>query len=880
MSWLPHPWRRLRALFGRKRFESDMAEEMAAHLAMQAAANRAAGMHPEEARFAARRQFGHLDGIKETVRDQRGWVALEQVAKEVRFAARALSKSSGFTAVAVLLLALGLGANIAFFSVFKAQVLAPFPYPEAGRVVQLWRTNGTPLETNPWSGPDFFDVSDQCASLSDCGAYRPVHFTLGGDAPVPLQGVACMPGVLRALGVQPVLGRWFAAEDDRPGTPPVVILSYGCWTQHLGANPALVGRNIRLDGQDCTVVGVMPANFEFYCPWTDARAVDLWVPLRLARGGDRGNHGLLAVGRLKPGATVDRTNAELRVLSARLAAAYPATNFRKRFYARPLPVELAGRALLRYGLIVSAVGLVLLVACANLAIMFLARGAGRQAEFAVRLALGASRWKLVRLALAESFVISLGGGAAGLLLAWNAAGILPRLFPPLSTHAVAIQLDHSVLAWSCLLVLGATLAAGLPPALTAAKTQVVETIKQGGFTQAGSRTRHRLLRHLVGTQIAIALILVNTALLLTADYRAALAVSDPLSSEFVLSAQITVKGDRYSAGAARAAVWERLVDRTRTLPGVTAAGVTTKLPLRGGYNRTVLVDGETYEVRVPRPDVEESWISPGYFAAMGIRQVQGRPLEPGDAQGDPPGIVVNRTLAEHYWSGRDPLGRRILSDSPRPEPIGRVVGVVDDVRQWDIGLAAQPEMYFPYARNPRNEAFLIVRSAFDARRMVPALRHELAALDADLALADPITMAEIVSEEAGGRHTLLVLTNFFMAAALVMTAIGIYGTLSFQLRQRTREIGVRLALGAPARDIVALVLRQTVPWLVTGAAVGVVISVAIAGALRTFFADLSLLNPSYYLAGCGALSGILAVACWLPARRAMKVDPVVALRAE
>ncbi len=799
---------------------------------------------------------------------------------DLKLAFRLLARSPGFTIVAGLLLALGIGANTAFFSVFKAHALAPFPYPDANRIVQLWRTNSTELETNPWSAPDFLDVQARSTTLAASGAYRPVRFTLGGEKPEPLQGIACMPGVFRALAMPPVLGRWFTDDEDQPGAAPVVILSHACWAQRLGADPTLVGRTIRLDGQNYTVTGVMPANFEFYCPWTRARAIDLWVPLRLTRdGAARGSHGLLAVGRLKPDVTLAAAKAELRVLSNQLTAAYPETNFRKWFFPRPLAAELAAGAMLRYGLIVAPLALVLIAASANVGIMFLARGAGRQTEFAVRLALGATHWDLIRLALVESLVVSLLGSAAGLWLAWQAIDVLPRLFPAFNTHAVAIQFDGAALGWSLALALASALAAGLPPALTAARTEVSATIKQGGPTQTGSRTRHRFLRHLVSSQIAIVLILVNTAFLMLLSYRAALAASDPLSSEFVLAAQITVKGERYPGGPARAALWERLEARVRTLPGVSAAAMTTKLPLRGGNNGTVLVDGETYDPKARRPNVEMSWISPDYFRAMGVAQLKGRSLELRDA-GNPQGVVVNRALVEHYWPGQDPLGQRIRGDNARAEVFGLVVGVVENVRQWDVGIPALPEMYFLYRRNTQPEAFLVVRSAFDAHRIVPALRRELAALDTDLALSEPATMAEIVSTEAAARRTILQLTNFFMVVTVVLTVVGIYGTLSFQTQQRTREIGVRLALGAAARDIVGLVLRQTTPWLVGGVLVGTLLSIGIAVTLRAFLADLTIVNPAYYFVGVAAIGLVLVVACWLPARRATRINPVDALRAE
>ncbi len=871
---------KLRSLLSRSQLETDMAAEMQAHVEMQEAAHRAAGLSSQEAHYAARRQFGHLDGIKETVRDQRCWVWLEALSKDLLLACRTLRKSPGFTAVAVSLLALGIGANSALFSLFKAHALAPFPYPDSGRVVQLWRAHESTLEANPWSAPDFLDVHHQCASLAESGAYRTERFNLGGENPELLLGVACTTGVLRALGVQPGLGRWFADSDEQPGAPLVAILSHACWTRHFGANPGLVGRSIRLNAQNYTVVGVMPAEFEFYSPHTGSQAIELWVPLQLTPlGRSRDDNWLQAVGRLKDGVTVEAANAELRLVARRLAAAFPDTNFGKWFYARPLPMELALREAFGYGPVAAAVWLALIVACANLAIMFLARGAGRQTEYGVRLALGATRWRLVRLALAESLVVSLLGGAASLLLAWNSFGLLAVLFPPTGNHGGAVQLDPAIIGYSLLLALFASLAAGLPPAWTAAKIQVVDTIKQGGLTQAGARTRHRFLRHLVSTQVAIALLLINLTFLLLASYRAALASNERFASEFVLSAGITAQGETYAAGDARSTFWQRLVQRVQTLPGVTAAGMTTKLPLRGGMNTEILADGETFDPKIGRPTIEMSYALPGYFSAMGIRQLRGRTFEDADARNETLGVVVNRALADHYWPNQDPLGQHIRGNTPQPWFTAHIVGVVDNVRQWAV-RPALPEVYFPYAWSPQSTGYLIVRSAFDARRMVPALRHELAALDPDLALAEPMTMAEVVSEAARNRRTLLVLTQFFMAATLLMATVGIYGTLAFQTRQRTREIGVRLALGASRPDIVRLVLKQATPWVVGGGATGMLISIAIAFLLRSVFSDVSLLNPAYFLGGFATLGAATALACWLPARRAAKINPIEALRAE
>ncbi|MFT3869423.1 MAG: ABC transporter permease [Nibricoccus sp.] len=799
---------------------------------------------------------------------------------DLRFALRQITKSPGFSAVAIILLALGIGANTAFFSVFKAQVMSLFPYPEVDRVVQLWRTNSTQLESNPWALPDFLDVRAQSTSFAEIGLYMPNRFNLGGEHSQVLQGVNCTPGVLRALGMQPALGRWFAEEDDEPGKPSIAVLSHACWIKNFGGDPAIVGRSIRLNAENYTVAGVMPAAFEFYCPWTGSTPIDLWTPLK-KHSGSRGDHMYLAVGRLKSGVALEEANAEMKVISDRLGAQHPDTNYKKWFFGRPLRVELAARSMIFYSFVITAVVLVLIVASANVAIMFLARGAGRQVEYAVRLALGATRVQLVRLALTESLVYALLGSVVGVGLAWNFCSLLTVLFPPETTHAAAIQVDPTVLGFSMLLALVTSLVAGLPPAFTAARTQVVDTIKQGGLAQTTSRLRHRFLQHLVSSQIAVALLLANTTLLLLVSYRSAIVANHELSSESVLTAGIILNPSRYQDPEKRVALWNRLIERIKTLPSVTAVGMTTKLPLHGGYNSSILVDGETFDPKIRRPIVETSNVSPGYFQAMGIALLQGRTFDMAtDAMRESLGVVINRTLANTYWPGKDPIGQRIRGDSPTPWFTATVVGVVEDVRQWQISRPALCEVYFPYGFDTRNVEHLVVRSAFDAHQMVPMIRRELALVDSDLALLEPQTMSELVERAGTPFKSILSILGFFMVATLVMAAIGIYGTLAFQTQQRTREIGVRAALGAVDRDIVALVLRQTTPWVVGGFTVGLLLSLAVGMLLRKAFSDVGLLNPLYFFAGAAVLAVVFAVACWLPALRAMRVNPIEALRTE
>jgi putative ABC transport system permease protein len=800
---------------------------------------------------------------------------------DVRQAARSLCRNPGFALAGILLLAVGMGANVALFSLFEARVLKPFPYPHPERVVQLWRTHHRALEANPWSSPDYADIHAQCSSLSESGAFHAERFNLGGDRPRVLQGIACTPGVLRALGVQPALGRGFNEDDTSPGRPRAAILSHACWTGLFGADPGVVGRPVRLDAEECRVVGVMPASFEFYSPVTGAAPVDLWVPLAIDPGArSRDDNWLQVVGRLKAGVTTGQANAQLALIASRLERAFPDTNDGKGFIVRSLPAEMALRDAPVYAPTMAAVWLALLAACANLAILFLARGSRRQAEYGLRLALGASRGHALRLALAESLLLALGGAAAGLVLAAALLGALSALLLPSSTHGAVARLDVAVAGYALLLALVASLAAGLPPAWTAAQADLLTTLKRGGGGQASARTRHRFLRRLVSAQIGAALLLVNTAFLLLAGYRAAASANQALSSGHVLSAGLTLSGPGYADGAARLALWERLLERIRALPGVTAAGMTTQLPLRGGWNTEILADGETFDPAAARPPVEATYVSPGYMAAMGLALLEGRAPGEADGRGAVAGVVVNRALAERCWPREDPIGRRLRGNTAPPWFTARVVGVIEDVRQLEVGEPALPEIYFPDGWAPPADGYIVIRSAFDGRRMIPAVRAELAALDPNLALAAPETMAEVVAGAGHGRRTLVLLTQALMSVTLLLASVGLFGTLAFQAQERTREIGVRLALGASETDIARLVLGQAVPSVAAGAAGGILSTIGAAYLLRSFLQDVRWISVPYALAGLAILGAAIAFASWLPAQRAARLDPTVSLRSE
>jgi predicted permease len=797
--------------------------------------------------------------------------------QDIRYGSRRLRKSPGFTAVAVITLALGIGASAAIFSAIKALLLDPLPYPNSDRIVHVWSSE----PRQPLSVPDFLDIREQDKSFAEIGAYLPQRFNLGGDNPESLYGVSCTAGVLRTLGVQPVLGRWPDETDEQPGASPVVVISHGLWLRSFAGDPGVVGRTIRLNGQRVTVVGIMPASFEFQSPWYDGHEYELWAPLVLDRNGSsRSNHFLAGIGRLKPGVTLETAAAELKAIGARLAEAYPESNQHKPFLIRSLLEQMTLGPATGLWTLMGAVALVLLVACANVASMLLARGARRQAEFGVRIALGATRGQVIRLLLSESALLAALAGTAGVLLAVWYTALLQTLVPVPQGRAAAIQIDVAVLLFSVAVASFTALVFGLPPAFTAAGTAIADTLREGARSQTGSPMHHRFLRGLVVAQIAVGLVLANGAVLLSVSYLNVLRANRNLDTEYVLSSEIWLRGDSYQQNDARIRLWNRLIERVQALAGVKSAAVTSKLPLEGGNNGSFLVDDEVYDPAIARPLVERSYVSPGYFTAMGLPLLRGRVLDTDDARGTSINVVVNRALAERYWPGRESVGRRIRPDDAQPAYTAHVVGVVDNVRQWGSEYPAQPEVYAPLEVGMRQRAFLVTRTTTDAHGFTPLLRRELAAIDRDLPLANVRTMKEVVGASTRSRRVQSLLIDVFMITALALAAVGIYGTLSYQVLQRTREIGVRLAFGATRGDVLALVFRQIGPWVMAGLGIGLVATLGLSFLLRSLVYGINPLSPLSLLVGLGLAAGSAGLACLPPAGRAAKVDPMVALRYE
>ena len=883
-------WRRLRSLGQRRAMKREIDEELRLHLELRTAENIAAGMSPEEAARDARRRFGNLQSIREECREVRGASFGEATWQDIRFGLRMLRKNPGFTTVAVLTLALGIGANTTIFSVFKTLIFDSLPYPDPDRIVQVWAVPSSyELRDHvPVGVPDYLDLRAQCHSFAEICAYNSWQCALGGDPPEMIHGVRCTASLGHVLGMRPALGRWFTEDEEKPDAQPVAVLTHALWERRFGADPKVIGQKIRLtDGygldDDFIVVGVLPPGMDF----SPIHAGDVFFPLCLNRQQNtRRSTGIVYVlARLGPGVMMQAASSELTALGAQLARADPSPNWRFTFRLVPLKQQLVGGMTVALMLMQGAVLLVLGLACANVAGMLLARAARRQTEIAVRVALGAGRWHVLRLMLAESFAISLLAVALGLLLAVWGMDVLARLAPGEILIRGRFHVDGPVLIFAMGLAMLTTVLAGLPPTLVAVKTDVLGALKEGGPQQAGSRARLRQFRWLVISQVALSLVLINVALLLTVSYRKVAQDSRAFITDQVVTGDINMLGhSAYNKIEARVALRDRLIESLRALPGVKAVGTTDRLPFQGSREYPILADAEAYDPKTSRLRVSISCVTTGYFDAAGVAILEGRMVTAADAVATPQGILINRTLARHYWGEGNPIGKSLRNNQPKPPPTltWQVVGVVEDVRQSNAEKPARPEIYLfnPADVEDEHEFGIVVRANGDSHRLVPAIRQVMARLDPSLALDDARTMTEVFDDSTRIRRFQMLLIDVFMAVALLLTAVGIYGSMAFYVAARTREIGLRMALGATLGDVVGLIVSQVAVWLAVGVAIGVGLALGAGVVLRSMFYQTSPLSPFCLAGSLGVVALAALVACWLPARRAASINPMQALRNE
>jgi putative ABC transport system permease protein len=793
--------------------------------------------------------------------------------QDIRLGLRMLARNPGVTALATIALALGIGGNTAVFSVVNAVLLKPLPVANPDRLVWIWANSPSRNLNFAFAAYSTYDAwKSGSQGFESMSAYSPGSATLLiGHDPERVDILRVNASFFPMLGVSPVVGRNFLPAEDQAGAPKVAILEYGLWERRLGSDRNIIGRAINLDGESVTVSGVLPRGFAF-----PARPADIYVPI--ARSTARGAGGKLSVGtyaRLKPGVPIDRAQAEIDAVSRRLEAAYPDMKGRgaRVWRVRDFIVRDVRLSLL---VLLGAVGLVLLIACANVANLLLVRASVRQREIALRTALGAGRWRILRQLLTESVILGILGGAAGLALGYAGITILPRYAPDPMPFLKQASLDGPVLAFAIAMAVLTGILFGLAPAIAAFRTRVYETLKQGSLAAGESRARNRFRGALVVVEVALALLLSIGATLMMRTLLRIQATRLGFDAEGVLTASISLPGPKYPKPAQRIEFYQRVLERLGAMPGAQAASMVSLIPLAGSNTGMNLqIEGQP----APRPeDTPIFWqriIDPGYFRVMRIPLLRGREFTEQDA-GAPLVAIINETMARHYWPNADPLGKRFGGG----QRWYTIVGIVGDVKFTSLTKEADPEFYEPYRQTPQAQMVLTVRTAYDPERLVPALRQAVLQTDPTQPVSKVTTMARNVSNATGTPRLAAGLFAVFGTVALLLAAVGIYGVISFSVSRRTREIGVRIALGAGSHDVLRMVVGQAATLAVIGVAAGIGAALALTRLIQGMLFGVSAMDPVAYLAVSALLIAVAALAAYVPARRAARVSPSVALRYE
>ncbi len=801
--------------------------------------------------------------------------------QDLRFAARSLAKSPGFALAAVLTLALGIGANTAVFSLVRGVLLRPLPFPRPERLVAVHEANleksTEPMTASP---PNFLDWQAQNRVFSALGAYTAIDVALAdGGEPEQLRATAATPGFFAALGVAPLHGRTFTNAETVPGRDRVAVLSHALWTRRLGADRDRIGRTVRLNGETYLTVGVMPPGFRF--PESDA---DLWIPLVFGPdiGTQRGAHYLEVVGRLADGTTVAGARTEMDGIAGRLRAQYRSTNEGYGAAVIPLREDLVGPIRPTLTVLLGAVGFVTLLACANVANLLLIRASRRGPEMAIRTALGAGRARLVRQLLTESLVLAAAGTAAGLALAAGAVDLIVRFGPSDIPRLGDVRIDGGVLAFTAAWTLACAFLFGLAPALAAVRSQPMNTLRGAGVDKASGRGGSRLRRLLVVGQMGIALLLLTGAGLLARSLVRLASVDPGFRPDSALTFALSLPDSRYSDEPKAAAFTEELLGRLRALPGVRDAGAIFGLPLTGmSFSSSFRVEG-TPEDPADERSAELRVASRDYFRAAGIPLQEGRLFEKSDRRGSPLVILVSRAAARKFWPAGDALGQRVRFGA-RPAVTrleGEIVGIVGDVRDGGLAIGPTPEFYGCMEQAPVGYFSVVVRTSGPPALVAPLVRREVHALDPELPVTSLATFEDVVSRSVAGRRFPMLLLLAFASLALLLSGVGIYGVTAYGVSQRTREIGIRLALGAEGRQIRRLVLREGLRLALAGLAVGLAAALALTRLLAGLLFEVRPADPATYV-GTGLLMlGVALAACWIPARRASALDPSIALRSE
>jgi putative ABC transport system permease protein len=811
---------------------------------------------------------------------------METLAQDARYAVRMLLKNPGFTLVAALALALGIGANTAIFSVVNAVMIRPLPYRDASRLVMVWEDNRTRgKHQNVISPANFLDWKEQNDAFEDMAALYDTRLNLTDVAdPEEIAAQRVTLNMFDLLGAQPMLGRTFEPDDAQPARQDSVVLSYGLWQRRFGGNPSIVGQTIKLNSEIYTILGVMPPDYQLFVnngSLTGARP-ELWAPM-LFGNEDRTRRGryAMAVGRLRQGVTLEQAQSQMTALGDALEKQYPDFNTGWGINLVPFREQFTGEMRKPLLTLLGAVAFVLLIACANVANLLLARAAARQKEMAIRLAIGASRGRIVRQLLIESTVLALLSGAAGLLLAMWGVDALVALGPKSLLPPGGARLNLVVLGFTMLVALATGVLFGLAPALEASRPNLNDALKEGGKTAASGGRAHRLRNLFVIVEVALALVLLVGSGLLIKSFARLQAVNPGFNAQNLLTVRVSLPYAKYHEEGQSGRFFREALERVRQIPGVRSASAINYLPFAGpGAGTGYSVAGRPFPRPGEWPVVDSRVCDADYFQTMGIPLIKGRTFSEREQMVKSHVVIVNETLARDMFPGEDPIGKRLLIQMMNDPPACEIIGVVGDVKHSGLDSQVRAMSYWPHVELAYPFMTLVARTDGNPLAYVAAVRREVQALDNDQPIANVYTMEQLISESVARARFSTTLLAIFAAVALILASVGIYGVMSYSVTQRTHEIGLRMALGADRASVMAMVIRQGMTLAIMGVGVGIIAALALTRLLASLLFSVSTTDPITFITIALTLTGVALAACFVPARRATRVDPMIALRYE
>ncbi len=811
---------------------------------------------------------------------------MNTVWRELRQGARSLFKHPAFTIVAIIALALGIGANTAIFSVVNAVLIRPLPYREADRLVIVWEHNRPrDRQSNVVNPANFLDWREQNTVFEDMAAFADISAVLTGDGePEEIHSQAATPNLFSVLGVQAIMGRTFTPDDWKPDAPRVVVIGYGLWQRRYGGDPGVVNRRIILNQREATIVGVLPADFKWFIKKGSitGNAPELWLsyPLGNNERVRRGRY-LSVVARLKSDLSLDQARAGMSTIAGRLEQQYNEFNAGWGANVAPLRRELTGDIRLALLILLGAVGFLLLIACANVANLLLARAAGRQKEMAIRSALGAGRWQIVRYLLIESLLLGLLGGIAGLWLAWWGIEVMTSLSPPQLIDMSEIRINAPVLFFTLLVSLLTAVIFGLLPAVEASRLDSSEVLKEGGKNISGGLRSRRARNVFVIAEVALALVLMAGAGLLIKSLRGLQAVDPGFNAKDLLTMRVMLPNQKYPEEIRRMQFFKDSLERISSLPGVESAGAISFLPFAGpGAGTGFEIEGEPKPVPGQEPVTGVCVVDAGYFQTMQIKLSRGRLFNQQETTQMRHVVVVNQAMVRKYFPTQDPIGKRLTIRMKNENVPSEIIGVVEDSRYQSLDAEVEPMSYWPYPELPNNSMTIVIRTSVESLTMANSIREVIRQIDPEQPIADLRTMESLLASSMARARFSSMLLSILALTALVLAAVGIYGVISYNVSQRTQEIGVRVALGAQPVDILKLVVREGMLLVSIGCGLGLVSALGLTQLMKSLLFNTSVTDPLTFILIPLILGLVSLMACYLPARRATRVDPMVALRSE